>query len=235
MPTWSGNGKSIYLLNYYDFPDFNTNLHSVLAATVGKYGFPTSMRSDEIFVFSNTNNNPRYLSEPRKAEIISLDVKGNFPHQFTYQFSHELGHLMAQGWQRHQKPGQHVWIEEAICGAYSLYCMRALAGLPKSPLQQGAEDYLLNCMPEYAEATIDAQWYRTNKQHLHAATGLTDTIMLLSRLIADRFPSGCFIDDNIKLADVPLDTDLTNYLSHWASRCTRSENVPQLLQQSLEL
>jgi hypothetical protein len=109
--------------------------------------------------------------------------------------------------------------------------MRSLAQMPASRLQNGAASYLQS-MKHYANPAnivLDASWFKTNEQTLSDATELTDTIRLISTCIANQFPAGGFIDDNMKLIDVPLTKDLNKYLTNWDTRCVSRENVPQLL------
>jgi hypothetical protein len=51
-----------------------------------------------------------------------------------------------------------MWIEEAICGAYSIYAIRAMSET-EGPLKDGAQEYLHNCLNDYRPDEIDADWF----------------------------------------------------------------------------
>jgi len=160
--------------------------------------------------------------------LISVNAGENDWLQFAYQLAHETGHLMAQSWQRHQKPGHHSWLEEAVCGAYTIYGLRELS---KNQAAQGpAHDYLTTVEQEYSQDTVvDAAWYGTNEKHLAASTTLIDIIKPLSRLIADEFPDGKFILDNMALIGMPPILEVAEYLQQWEKKCAGDSSVPAFL------
>ncbi|MCP1760994.1 hypothetical protein [Bradyrhizobium japonicum] len=223
------NGHSAYLLNFS--PDERNNyplaVKELFRLTAGRHGFPT-MRSREIYVFRNSfDSAPRYLDQPC-AEFISLTVSENKPLQFAYQFAHEASHLLAQNWQRFQKPGYHPWIEEALCGAHSILCLRELSKHAGWWATEGAKFLTDYIDKSYPISAIDSNWYQINQGHLSSASGLTDIIKPLSRLIADEFPDGQFAADNMALIPTPPNQDLQDYLQAWEARCPAGATVPAL-------
>jgi hypothetical protein len=223
------DGHSLYLLNFSsDQRDtFAHPAREIYRLTAGRFGFPT-LRSREIYVFNNLHDDfPRYLSEPA-AEFISVHVERDLPSKFAYQLAHETGHLLSQNWRRFQKPGFYSWIEEALCGTHSIYCTRKLLEQP-GWFQTNSQPYLDYFDQTYPVTVINADWYKTNKDHLAAASSLTDTIKQLSRLIADRFPDGQFVADNIALIETPPKPTVQEYLHEWQSRCRSTSNVAKLL------
>ena len=230
------NDVTALLLNFSaaERGQFAEATQEIFKVTAEKYGFP-SLRSSEIYVFRNLDDiAPRYLNEPA-AEFISLTVEGNFPLKFAYQLAHETGHLMSQNWKRFGKAGHHPWIEEAICGAYTIYCLRELAKIDGWWKTEGQKYLTDDIEREYPPTTLDRDWYKTNKSHLEAALGLTEIIKPLSRLIADQFLDGEFVVDNKALVDMPPMSDVTDYLAEWKSRCARESALPALLQSRLGL
>jgi hypothetical protein len=55
--------------------------------------------------------------------VVRLDTEGTYWAQYAYQFAHELCHVMATGQKRERK---HLWFEETLCEAASLYCLRKM-------------------------------------------------------------------------------------------------------------
>lgn len=236
MQIWNSHPYSVFLLN---FDPKHTQIAegaiAVLNLTAAKFGFP-SLRSKEIYLFENLHDaTPRYLTSTA-TEFISFNIDGYFPIRFVYQFAHEMGHLMSQAWQRHRQPSHYSWIEEALCGAFSIYCIRQLAGVP-SPWFQDASEHCLRTYIDvhYPPIPIDHAWYIANQLHLAASDTLTPTIKLLSRMIADAMPSGMFVEDNKALVGIQSDPDVAQYLCTWETRCARATSVPKLFKHYLQL
>ena len=55
--------------------------------------------------------------------VVRLDTEGTYWGQYSYQFAHELCHVMATGNKRERK---HLWFEETLCETASLYCLRKM-------------------------------------------------------------------------------------------------------------
>jgi hypothetical protein len=110
---------------------------------------------------------------------IDLTVANDLWDQHTFQFAHEVCHVLA-GYQKAQHPNQ--WFEESICEAASLYVLKVLAG--RGANEQGpCIDLWSNSTPyhkildQYADNRIQApasqfsgeslkQWYVQNSQLL---------------------------------------------------------------------
>jgi hypothetical protein len=60
-------------------------------------------------------------------ELIKVNCAENKPWQYTYQVAHEFGHLSSRSDKRHPRQDGNAWIEEVICGAYSIYAIRAMS------------------------------------------------------------------------------------------------------------
>lgn len=224
-----GSGYDAVLLNFSscERPFYGLATSELFKMTAGKHGFP-KMRSSEIYIFRNMHDEfPRYLSEPN-AEFISLHVDENKPLQFSYQLSHEISHLLAQNWKRHDGFHGKLWIEEALCGATSLFCIYEMAkhdGWWRHAVDNYFEDYFNIAYPEM---NIDADWFTRCSVELSAATALTGSVKLVSRQIVDNFSDGSFISDNIKLDGLPVERDLRRHLENWEGICGPS-SVPGFL------
>jgi hypothetical protein len=227
------NGVVVSLLNFAPSEHYSFLLATQLVGNVlaSKAQFPT-LKSNIIHVFRNLNGPPLYVVNS-PCELISLHVEENKPFQFIYQFAHEMAHLMAQAGRRFGNKDRRAWIEEAICGAYSVFCMREATTHSQDWFRSGANDYLNDYINKNysSTVTIDEEWYRENLSHLVKVDTLTDTIKPLSRLIADELSGGEFISNNVALVDTPLTPSFSEYLRDWESRCAGGKNVPKLLRE----
>lgn len=187
------------------------------------------LRSNVIRVVCDDSRAPFYAIDS-PIELISLNCAPNAPWQFTYQFSHELGHLTARNQLRFKKPGEHRWIEEVLCGAYSVYVLHQMSKLGP-PLGPNAQKYLDDHITEdYSADGVDHAWFVEESANILLAKCLTKSIMKISGLVADRFLSGEFISDNVALGETPPNENVLAYLDDWKARCGRTASVPQLLQ-----
>jgi hypothetical protein len=231
------NGIVVHLLNFApsELGSFSLAVQLVGNTLAAKANFPT-LKSNIIHVFRNMNDCPRYVVNS-PFELISLRIAENKPFQFIYQFAHEMGHLMAQAGRRFGNKDRHAWVEEAICGAHSVFCMREASQSTRDWIRNGANEYLNDYIYKNYNLTapIDEEWYCANFPHLVQADGLTDTIQSLSRLIADELCAGEFISDNVALIDTPLTPSISEYLHDWEGRCAVGKNVPKLLRERLGL
>jgi hypothetical protein len=67
-------------------------------------------------------------SDPVDVAWIIVDIGQQDWSQLAYQFGHELGHVMANSWQRDDKPGPPCqWLEEAMVEAFSIRGLASLA------------------------------------------------------------------------------------------------------------
>ena len=86
---------------------------------------PTRLRVDE-----HTSGQPAIWLHPDGSTTawIMVDVGERAWSQLSYQFGHELGHVMANSWQAHAKPRPPCqWLEEAMVEAFSLRGLGRLA------------------------------------------------------------------------------------------------------------
>jgi hypothetical protein len=81
------------------------------------------------------------IGEAMNPEPTFFDEGRYRPWQYTYQVAHEFGHLGTRADKRYPRLDGNKWIEEAICGAYSVYAIRAMSEA-EGPLKSGAQNYL---------------------------------------------------------------------------------------------
>ena len=111
-----------------------------------------------------------------KGEIrVRLDVQGPYWAQYTFQFAHELGHVVC-GYDA--DPHKQKWFEESVCEAASLYVLRRSAETwktdPPYPNWKGYAASLTSYADERlktaglpAETSL-AAWYRERRAQCEA-------------------------------------------------------------------
>jgi hypothetical protein len=67
-----------------------------------------------------------FKSGPNAETVIQLTSDGLHWAQFSYQFAHELCHVLAN-YQKHDANGPNQWFEETLCETSSLYALRRMA------------------------------------------------------------------------------------------------------------
>lgn len=81
-------------------------------------------------VVSPTSQGPivLYQKGPENEYQVHLAAKGRRWAEFVYEFSHELFHILAN-YENHAPPrmAPHLWFEETLCEAVSLYTLRQLS------------------------------------------------------------------------------------------------------------
>jgi hypothetical protein len=159
---------------------------------------------------------PLYVADV-PVELIIVNCTENRPWQYTYQVAHEFGHLATRADKRYPRLDGNKWIEEAICGAYSVYAIRAMSEA-EGPLKSGAQNYLRE-LNDYCSDEVDAGWFARHLPEFRTATTLTASLMKLSGYIAARLSIGQVIADNRAIMDCPLNEDHWAYLSDWKKRC----------------
>jgi hypothetical protein len=175
-----------------------------------------------------TASSPMYVANV-PFELIIVTSAENRPWQYTYQVSHEFGHLSTRSDKRHPRQDGNMWIEEAICGAYSVYAIRGMS-TAEGPLKGGAQNYLRDGFNDYRSDEVDADWFSRQLPGFRTATTLTTSLMKLSGYIASRLPVGQVIADNRAIMDSPPNEDYWTYLSDWKKRCNGPHTVPALLE-----
>ena len=87
---------------------------------------PTRLRVDE-----HTSGSPAVWlhSDGSSMAWIIVDIGERDWTKLAYQFGHELGHVMANSWQPHAKPGPPCqWLEESLVEAFSNLGARSAGG-----------------------------------------------------------------------------------------------------------
>lgn len=116
-----------------------------------------------------------YQKGPENEYQVHLAAKGKNWAEFVYEFSHELFHILAN-YENHAPPkiASHLWFEETLCEAVSLYTLRQLSASweqspPRAewasyaPTLNGYTGRVLNEPHRQLPASTSlAQWFREN-------------------------------------------------------------------------
>jgi hypothetical protein len=116
-----------------------------------------------------------YQRGPDGQIRVRLDVKGPFWAQYTFQFAHELGHILC-GYD--DDPHRQKWFEESVCEAASLFVLRRSAETWKTrPPYPNWKDYAAS-LAAYADDRLKtavipggrtlAAWYAAEKARFEA-------------------------------------------------------------------
>jgi hypothetical protein len=122
--------------NLTGFSELERPLAYIATSMIANLFFPNGnyppLRSNVISIVRNpVAPVPRYAADV-PFELIMVNCAENRPWQYTYQVAHEFGHLSTRADQRHPRQDGNMWIEEAICGAYSICAIRAMSETPRS-------------------------------------------------------------------------------------------------------
>jgi len=110
-----------------------------------------------------------------------VDVRGNFWCQLSYQFGHELGHVLDNSWDPDSKPRPPCqWLEESLAEAFSLRGLGKLADsweqrpvFNDAPYANAIRQYRRNVIENYEKIASDqmgdsgmAAWFRKYRSAL---------------------------------------------------------------------
>ena len=163
--------------------------------------------------------------------------------QYVYQLSHELGHVLCNFRRNDLGVNRFQWLEEALCGAMSLFVMERLAAnWPIGPGEDGAHyapsvaDYAQERRRIYAlhsRITNLRAWYLAHFEALCETRGFVAINQPASIWLADRFHEEPSLIASMRYLNVwPNDrsASLTEYLLRWKRHCLAGrEGLPALL------
>jgi hypothetical protein len=166
--------------------------------------------------------------------------------KLAYQFGHELGHVMANSWQPHAKPGPPCqWLEEALVEAFSIRGLGRLAESWKqnppfpgdNPFGKAIADYRSNIIRGYSALAAQqgfthdpAKWFADHRREIEVA-GLNPFAQAASVTILaqyERAPS-C-VEALGALNRWPRRTfvPIEEYFRQWQASCAELEASPLL-------
>ena len=192
-------------------------------------------RNSEIRVWIG-NDGPvvAFGGNPHAGFDIHLSTNENLWCQITYQFAHELCHVLAQ-----YQPHQHVnqWFEEVLCETASIYCLDRIAlacanGNPPHPwlntFQPGGapyfvavRDYVANLMNDPARQLMGAipEWVQKHEPELRINPYLRDRTNIASNFLVTRVlqtPPILATIESLNVSPCPAGQDsLPEYFQRW--------------------
>jgi hypothetical protein len=205
---------------------------------------PTRLRVDE-----HTSGPPAVWLHPDGSTTawMIVDIGQQAWSQLAYQFGHELGHVFANSWQPHDRPGGPCqWLEEAHVEAFSIRGLGKLAAawrrdppFTNDNAYGGAlESYRADIIRNYQKLGAEqggladmVSWYERHRQRIEAGDGLNDFAKAAAGVIADAYESEPdWVEGLGALNRWPGRTrlPLADYLHQWAASCAELEASPGL-------
>jgi hypothetical protein len=115
---------------------------------------PTRLRIDE-----HRSGSPAVWLHPDGSSMawIIIDIGDWDWSKLAYQFGHELGHVLANSWQPHAKPGPPCqWLEEALVEAFSVRSLGRLAEDWKQNPPFPGDNKFGNAIADYRQSIIQS-------------------------------------------------------------------------------
>ena len=122
-------------------------------------------------------------SDPADVAWVIVDIGPQDWSKLAYQFGHELGHVMANSWQRDAWPATPCqWLEEAMVEAFSIRGLKPLAAQWKQdppfandgPFGEAIAAYRQNILQKYGKLGQDqgvgdfAAWFASHRADIEA-------------------------------------------------------------------
>lgn len=160
--------------------------------------------------------------------IILLDVQGRLWSKFSYQFSHELSHVLTMNKVDSQTPNQ--WFEEALGETSSLFTMRRMAKTwATKPPYPNWKDYS-SSLSSYVEDLIKEEhrklpadqtfinWFEVNEDSLRKDPILRDKDELISNQLLgyfENYPEGWDAVTYLNQTKPSSSQTFEEYLASW--------------------
>lgn len=169
-----------------------------------------------------------YQRGDKNEYVVRLDVHGRYWAKLSYQFSHEIGHILCN---YRNVPNRQMWFEEALCECASLYTLRAMGKSWKTsppysnwtPYADSLTEYASNRISESTEsADISlAAWYDEHRNTLDStATDRQLNLVVAIRLleIFENTPDSWIAVRSLNRGDPAENETLARYLTAWHAR-----------------
>lgn len=138
-----------------------SNIQALLRSATAQFPFRLiGSAPPPMYVFYSTSD-PIILSERSKHNKvqIGLNAGGFYWSQYTYQFSHELVHLLIRNMdvsQEKEATSRYAtWLEESLCEVGSLYAIRSMARGWKTQAPYPDWSSYSEALQDYAQNVID--------------------------------------------------------------------------------
>lgn len=188
---------------------------------------------------------------------VIVDIGERAWSQLAYQFGHELGHVLANSWQPHAKPGGPCqWLEESMVEAFSLFGLGRLARNWKrappfpgdSAYGDAIADYRRKVEQDYGRLAREqgglddlAAWFARHRDKIEAGDGLNAFARAASlKFLAEYERTPSCVEALGALNRWPLRTRvaIAEYVRQWQASCAElgaATVLPQFLKAGLRL
>jgi hypothetical protein len=205
---------------------------------------PTRLRVDE-----HSSGAPAVWLHPDGSTTawVIVDIGQQAWSQLAYQFGHELGHVFANSWQPHDRPGGPTqWLEEALVESFSIRGLGKLAASWKqdppfagdNAYGDAIHSYREDILRQYRQLGVDqggvedpAAWYAKGRAAIEAGDGLNDHAKAAASVIVGVYETTPESVEGIGAlnrwpgrARLPL----ADYLREWEASCVELEASPAL-------
>lgn len=205
---------------------------------------PTRLRVDE-----RMSGNPAIWLHPDGAAMawIIVTIGERDWSRLSYQFGHELGHVLANSWEPDAKPaGPCGWLEEAMVEAFSLHGLARLAESWKTDPPFPNDGAFGEAIADYRRKTIQGysvlareqassadfgSWFEDHRVQIESVAALSPFAKAASLTILDEYEKAPSIIEALGALNrwpgrsgVPIE----DYLRLWESSCAELSASPSL-------
>ena len=187
--------------------------------------FPNKVLDPIILKNDKTGPEVLYKRGRNNDYIVHVNIQGTYWAQLTYQFSHELCHVLSNF---ANENGKNQWFEEALCEAVSLYTIEKMAdewevNPPYERWRSYAsafDDYnevMLNETHRYPSLKLP-KWFRYHRRSIEASPYQRHKDEVIGTAIYKLMQKGKFQVSSIQylnLGDADNSKSFTNYLKDW--------------------
>lgn len=169
---------------------------------------------------------------PAGEYIVKLDVEGTYWAQFTYQFAHELCHILTNYEKKTSR--KNKWFEESLCEMASMFALRRMAVTwrtsPPYPhwksfapaLRKYADDLQAKKERQLPPGATLAKWYRDNEQDLRKNPTLRNKNGLVANELLGLFeasPESWAAVSYLNMETLDDADSFKDYLESWHRHC----------------
>lgn len=192
---------------------------------------------------------------PDGSATIRINAPDRLWAKLSYNFAHELGHVLAGSWRANAVPaGPSHWLEEAVVEAFAIFTLKKMADkwstAPPYPNWSSYSDSLhsyashriseLRDHPHHGAFVADgAAWFRNCHNEITSSLAVTTHIWPIIPWLVDQYlREEVLIADLVSLNRWPerAQLSLEEYLSRWECSATTlklSGQLPSLLRHQL--
>lgn len=185
-------------------------------------------------ILKNDKEGPRvnYKRGEQNEYIVLVDVKGRLWSKLTYQFSHEMCHILSN---YGNKSGKNQWFGESLCETMSLYVLEEMShswetNPPYPNWKSYAKKHRNYLDKELAmeHRTIKrslAEWFSENREQLREDPYIREKNEVVGTAIYHLIQSGKFKVSSMQYLNLGLDNDsksFSNYIKDWYENSPKS-------------